>query len=44
MAAFDEKEYTKSFDWSIWKRLMPILARFKGRYIKIGRASCRESV
>lgn len=23
MAAFDEKDYTKSFDWSIWKRLTP---------------------
>ena len=32
MAAFDEKEYTKSFDLSIWKRLLPILGRFK-RYI-----------
>ncbi|MDE6590988.1 MAG: ABC transporter ATP-binding protein, partial [Oscillospiraceae bacterium] len=29
MAAFDEKEYTKAFDWSIWKRLLPIVARFK---------------
>ncbi|MBD5132942.1 MAG: ABC transporter ATP-binding protein [Clostridiales bacterium] len=29
MAAFDEKEYTKSFDLAIWKRLLPILARFK---------------
>ena len=27
MAAFDEKEYTKSFDWAIWKRLLPILGR-----------------
>lgn len=24
MAAFDEKDYTKSFDWSIWKRLTPL--------------------
>ncbi len=45
MAAFDEKEYTKSFDWSIWKRLMPILARFKGRYIKmIGFTACADLV
>ena len=29
MAAFDEKEYTKSFDIKIWKRLLPIIARFK---------------
>ena len=29
MAAFDEKEYTKSFDLKIWKRLLPILGRFK---------------
>ena len=29
MAAFDEKEYTKAFDWSIWKRLLPVVARFK---------------
>ena len=33
MAAFDEKEYTKSFDWSIWKRLFPILARFKRNFV-----------
>ena len=35
MAAFDEKEYTQAFDWSIWKRLFPILARFKRRYLKM---------
>ena len=29
MAAIDEKEYTKSFDIKIWKRLLPILARYK---------------
>lgn len=29
MAAFDEKEYTKAFDLKIWKRLLPILARYK---------------
>ena len=33
MAAFDEKEYTQAFDWSIWKRLTPILARFKGYFL-----------
>ena len=35
MAAFDEKEYTKAFDWSIWKRLFPVLARFKPYFIKM---------
>ena len=35
MAAFDEKEYTQAFDWSIWKRLFPILGRFKDRYLKM---------
>ena len=35
MAAFDEQEYTKAFDVSIWKRLLPILARFKGRYLRL---------
>ena len=45
MAAFDEKEYTKSFDWSIWKRLLPILARFKGRYARmIGFTACSDLV
>ena len=29
MAAFDEQEYTKDFDLNIWKRLLPILARYK---------------
>ena len=29
MAAFDEKEYTKACDLKIWKRLLPILARYK---------------
>ena len=29
MAAFDEQEYTKSFDIRIWKRLLPILGRYK---------------
>ena len=30
MAAFDEKEYTQAFDWSIWRRLLPILAHYRG--------------
>ena len=29
MAALDEKEDTKAFDLKIWKRLLPILARYK---------------
>lgn len=29
----DEKEYTKAFDLGIWKRLLPIIARFKGYMI-----------
>ncbi|MBD5118562.1 MAG: ABC transporter ATP-binding protein [Clostridiales bacterium] len=33
MAAFDEKEYTKDFDWAIWKRLLPILGRFKFAFL-----------
>ena len=33
MAAFDEKEYTKSFDWKIWKRLGPVLSGYKKDFI-----------
>ena len=29
MANLDEKEYTQSFDWKVWKRLGPFVARFK---------------
>ena len=29
MAAIDEKEYTKEFDLGIWKKLIPLLARYK---------------
>ena len=29
MAAIDEKEYTKEFDFGIWKKLFPLLARYK---------------
>ena len=29
MAAFDEQEYTKSFDVKIWQRLFPILSNYK---------------
>ena len=29
MAARDEKEYTKSFDIRIWKRLLPMIGRYK---------------
>ena len=40
MAAFDEKEYTKDFDWAIWKRLLPILGRFRGRYLRLFVFTC----
>lgn len=33
MAAFDEKEYTKSFDWSIWKRLTPFVRPFRRDFV-----------
>lgn len=43
MAAFDEKEYTQAFDWTIWKRLFPILARFKRYFIgMIGTAAVSD--
>lgn len=29
MAAYDEQEYTKSFDIKIWKKLFPVLSRYK---------------
>lgn len=29
MAAFDEKEYTKSFDLKIWRRLLPFLKNYR---------------
>lgn len=29
MAAFDEQEYTKSFDIKIWKKLLPTLSGYK---------------
>ena len=45
MAAFDEKEYTQAFDWSIWKRLFPILGRFKRYFIgMIGTAAVSDLV
>jgi len=33
MAAFDEQEYTKSFDLKIWKRLSPVLSIYKKAFI-----------
>ena len=33
MAAFDEQEYTKSFDLKIWKRLTPLLAPYKMAFV-----------
>lgn len=32
MAAFDEQEYTKSFDWKIWKRLLPLLKPYRSAF------------
>ena len=29
MPAFDEQEYDQSFDWKIWKKLIPFLRRYK---------------
>lgn len=33
MAAFDEQEYTKSFDIQIWKRLLPLLSPYKKAFV-----------
>ena len=33
MAAFDEQEYTKSFDIKIWKRLLPVLKHYKKAFL-----------
>ncbi len=33
MAAIDEQEYTKSFDWGIWKRLTPFLKPFRRLFV-----------
>ena len=33
MAAFDEQEYTKSFDWKIWKRLGPFLRPYRADFV-----------
>ena len=33
MAAFDEKDYTRSFDWSIWKRLTPFVRPFRRDFV-----------
>ena len=33
MSAFDEQEYTKSFDWKVWKRLFPVLSGYKKAFI-----------
>ena len=38
MAAFDEKEFTQDFDWSIWKRIFPIMGRYKGFPVSSRRA------
>lgn len=33
MAAFDEQDYQKSFDWKIWKRLFPFLRRYRMAFV-----------
>ena len=33
MAAFDEQEYTKSFDLKIWKRLFPFLKNYRWDFV-----------
>lgn len=33
MAAFDEQDYTKSFDLKIWKRLFPVLSTYKKAFV-----------
>ena len=33
MAAFDEQEYTKSFDMKIWKRLFPFLKNYRWDFV-----------
>ena len=33
MAAFDEQDYTKSFDWKIWKRLFPVFKDYKMAFL-----------
>ena len=35
MAAIDEKEYTQSFYWKIWKRLGPFLRPYRGAFISM---------
>ena len=35
MAAIDEKEYTQSFDWKIWKRLGPFLRPYRGAFVSM---------
>ena len=33
MAAFEEQEYTKSFDLKIWQRLGPVLSTYKKAFV-----------
>jgi len=35
MAAFDEKEYSKSLDWSIWKKLFPFLRQYRKPFVAL---------
>lgn len=44
MAAIDEKEYTKSFDLKIWKRLLPFLARYRKAFALMLVFNCLTAV
>lgn len=35
MAAYDEQEYTKSFDWKVWKRLFPIFRTYRAAFVML---------
>ena len=35
MAAIDEQDYTKSFDWKIWKRLFPIFRTYRVAFVML---------
>ena len=35
MAAIDERDYTKSFDWKIWKRLFPIFRTYRVAFVML---------
>ena len=35
MPAFDEQDYTKSFQWGIWKRLMPVMRPYRRDFVSM---------